>query len=91
MVVLIAPNKFQEQTSNIIDNLDFVRVYCGDLLIIAYRSFEEHLAKAKDVMKQLQLVGIKCNIDECKFAVPKVEYLGYIITIEGIKPEPKKI
>ena len=42
-------------------------------------------------MKRLLPDGLKWNIDECKFAVPKLEYLGYIITQEGIKPEPEKI
>ena len=42
-------------------------------------------------MKQLHLAGLKYNIDKCKFVVPKVEKLGYIITLEGIKPEPKKL
>ena len=41
-------------------------------------------------MKRLQSAGIECKIDRCKFSVPKVEYLGYIITREGIKPDPRK-
>ena len=86
MVVLIAPDIFQEQMSDLMDNLELVLVYRGDFLIIESRLFEDILAKSKEVMKQLQLAGVKLNIDECKFAVPKVEYLGYIIMIEGIKP-----
>ena len=42
-------------------------------------------------MKQLQLSGIKWNIDKWKFAVHKVEQLGLIIIQEGIKPDTKKI
>ena len=42
-------------------------------------------------MKQIQSSGTKLNIDEFKFAVPKVEHLVYIITPEFIKPDPKKI
>ena len=42
-------------------------------------------------MKQLQLAGFKLNIDKCKFAVPKVEWLGYIITQEAIKLDQEKI
>ena len=42
-------------------------------------------------MKWLQSDGIKCNIAQCNFSVPKLEYLGYIITQEGIKPYPKQI
>ena len=35
--------------------------------------------------------GLKRKIDKCKFAVPKVDYLGYIFTQEGIKPDLEKI
>ena len=54
-------------------------------------SFEENLAKIEEVMKRIQWDGIKSNIDKCKLTVPKVEYLGYIITQEGIKPYSKTI
>ena len=40
-------------------------------------------------MKQIQLDELKCNIDKFNFAVPKVEYVGYIIMREGIKPDTK--
>ena len=65
--------------STLMDNLDFVRVYPKYLLIITSGSFEDHLSKVEEVMKWLQSAEIKYNIDKCKFAVPKVEYLGYII------------
>ena len=42
-------------------------------------------------MKRLQSAGLKFNIDKCKFAVSKIEYLGYIITWEVIKLDPKKL
>ena len=65
--------------------------YLDDFLIITSGSFEDHLAKFKEIIKQLQLAGLKCKIDKCKFAVPKVEYMGYIITQEGVKTDLKKI
>ena len=34
---------------------------------------------------------MKCNIDKCVFAAPQVEYLGYLLTREGIKPLPNKV
>ena len=61
------------------DDLEFFRVHLDDLIVITLGSFEEHLAKLEEVIKRLQLAGIKYNTDKCKFAVPKVEYLGYII------------
>ena len=65
--------------SVLMDDLEFVRVYFDNFLIITSGSFEEHLAKVEEVMKRLQLDEHKCNIDKYKFSVPKVEYLGYII------------
>ena len=91
MWVYIAPDKSQEWMRTLMDNLDFVRVYLKNLLVITSGSFKEHLDKVEEVMKWIQLAGLKCKIYKCKFAVPKVEYLGYIITREGIKPNPKKI
>ena len=58
------------------DYLEFIRVYLDGLTIITSSSFEDHLAKVEEVMKQIQSAGLKCNIDKCKFTVPKEEYLG---------------
>ena len=90
MGVCIAPDIFQKQISALMDDLEFVRFYLDDLLVIKLRSFKDHLAKIKEVKKKLQPYELKWNIDNCKFAVPKVEYLGYIITREGIKVKQNK-
>ena len=59
-------------------------------IIVTSVFFKDNLAKVEEVMKQIQSAGPKWKIDKCKFSVPKVEYLGYIITQEGIKPDPRK-
>ena len=80
MGVCIAPDIFQYRMSALMESLEFVISNLGYFLIIKLGSFKEYLAKVEEVMKQLQSDGLKCNIYKCKFAVPKVEYLGYIIT-----------
>ena len=50
MGVCIAPDIFQERMSALVDDSDFFRVYLDDLIIITSGSFEEHLAKVKEVM-----------------------------------------
>ena len=76
--------------SALMDELEFVRVYLNNFLVITLGSSEEHLYKFEEVMKQLQSAGIKCNIDKCNLVVLQVEYLEYIIMQEGIKPDPEK-
>ena len=71
MGVYISLGILQEIMRAIMIDLEFVRVYLDNLLIIISGSFEEHLSKVEEVMKQLQLTGIKCRIDKCKFSVPK--------------------
>ena len=71
--VFIALDMFQEQMSALTEDLEFVRVYIGNFIIITYGSFEYHLAKVEEVMNHLQLDGLKFKLDKWKFAVPKVE------------------
>ena len=90
MGVCIATDIFQERMSTLMEDLEFVIVYLENFLIFTSGSFEEHLDNVEEVIKQLQSAGLKWNIDKCKFVVPNVEYSEYIITREGIKPDPKK-
>jgi hypothetical protein len=43
------------------------------------------------VFKQLRDTGLKVNAAELFFCMQKTEYLGYILTRGGIKPQPKKV
>ena len=73
MGVCIEPDLFQEQTSTLMEDLEFVKFYLENFIIITSGSFKEHLAMVDEVMKQLQLDGFKLNIYKCKFAVSKVQ------------------
>ena len=45
----------------------------------------------KDVLQYLQKVELKLNLKKYKFNKLEVEFLRYIIGIEGIKINPEKI
>jgi hypothetical protein len=49
------------------------------------------LEKLEAVLQRLQMRNLKVNAAKSSFAVGELEYLGYVITREGIKPDPKKI
>ena len=36
-------------------------------------------------------VGLKVNAPKCSFGLKEIPYLGYVITREGIKPDPNKV
>jgi hypothetical protein len=36
-------------------------------------------------------VGLKINVPKSKYCAVEIEYLGYILTRTGKKPQPKKV
>ncbi len=62
-----------------------------DLLIITRRTLDKHLQKMKAVLTSLCDVGLKVNMAKSLFCAHEIEYLGYILTREGINSQPKKV
>jgi hypothetical protein len=60
-----------------------------DLLIITRETLDEHLEKMETVLARLCDAGLKVNAAKSSFCAHEIEYLGYILTREGIKPQPK--
>jgi hypothetical protein len=86
-----SPNIFQEKVSILMEGLKFVRAYIDDLLVLSKGSFEDHLLKLELVLQRLQKAGLKVNTKKSFFAHPKLEYLGYVINRNGMKPSRKKV
>ena len=86
-----SPDIFQEQMNSLFADLDFVREYIDDLLVTTTGSFDDHLTKLDQVLTRLRQAGLKCNTAKSFFCKSEVEYLGYLITRNGIKAQPKKV
>jgi hypothetical protein len=86
-----SPDIFQEKMSDLMATLEFVRSYLDDLLIITKGSLEDHLENLSMVLTRLQDAGMKINADKSNFCTLEMEYLGYILTRDGIKPQPNKV
>ncbi len=82
---------FQAQIMDLMASLEFVRAYMDDLLIITRRTLDEHLQRMETVLTRLRDPGLKVNAAKSLFCAHEIEYLGFILTREGIKPQPKKV
>ena len=60
-------------------------------MILSSSIFEDHLDRLGRVLQRLQDKGLRINAPESTFATDKIEYLGYTLTHDGIKPQVKKI
>ncbi len=69
--------------------LEFVQAYIDDLLCITKGSLDDHLSKLRQVFIRLRCTGMKVNAPKCSFCATETEYLSYVLTSKGIKPQPK--
>jgi len=60
-------------------------------LVVTRGTLEDHLVKLKEVLRRLHGAGLKVNAAKSFVCTHEIEYLGYILTREGIKPQPKKV
>ena len=90
MGVAGAPDIFQEKMSDLMRALEFVRTYIDDLLIVSKCTFEDHLQKLDAVLQRLKDHKLRCNAPKYAFSLEEIEYLGYLLTRNGIKPNPAK-
>jgi hypothetical protein len=68
------------------ESLEYVQAYLDVLLCISRSSFEDSLEKLEEVLRRLHDVGLKVNAEKLTFCTLEIEYLGYILTRDGIKP-----
>ncbi len=72
-------------------SLEYVRAYIDDLLVITKGSLDDHLGKLEAVFIRLRDAGLKVNAAKSFVCTAETEYLGYILTRGGVRPQKKKI
>ncbi|CDO72815.1 hypothetical protein BN946_scf184994.g68 [Trametes cinnabarina] len=99
-----APAAFQRFVNDIFsDLLDVcVVIYLDDILIYSDTP-EKHWEHVKEVLRRLQKNKLYARADKCEFHTTSVEYLGYILSLDGLTmseskvkaildwPEPRKV
>ncbi len=91
MGVAGSPDIFQAKMLELMATLEFIQTYLDDLLCITKGNLKDHLQHLREVLIRLQDAGLKINSDKSKFCALETEYLGYILTRDGIKPQTNKV
>ncbi|GFT37120.1 retrovirus-related Pol polyprotein from transposon 17.6 [Trichonephila clavipes] len=87
-----APATFERLMETVLKGLTFEAclIYLDDV-IIGGRTFEEHLQNIRKVLSKLRDANLKLNPSKCKFFQKEVNYLGHIISAEGVRTDPEKV
>ena len=89
--MVISGDVFQSKMYNLIGNIEGVKTYIDNILCIEKGSFAQHINQLGEIFHKFQKAGLKVNAIKCSFGLKKIPYLGYIISIDSVKPDPKKI
>ena len=63
------------------------------LLTILVSSADEdsHLQSLEEVLNRLEKHGFRLKLEKCEFLLKSIEYLGHVVSKEGIQPVPTKV
>ncbi|MBW0557784.1 hypothetical protein O181_097499 [Austropuccinia psidii MF-1] len=86
------PASFQNLVNDIFqDLLDiYVVVYLDDIMVFS-KSEEEHFTHVSTVLSRLRANNLFAMASKCLFHVSSIEYLGYIVSSEGLKMDQEKV
>ncbi|XP_042882480.1 uncharacterized protein LOC122259651 [Penaeus japonicus] len=87
-----APSTFQRAINTVLAPVlgRHVLAYLDDVVVYS-RSFEEHLEHLEETLDLLSKAGFCLNVGKSSFATHEFKFLGYLITREGIQPDPAKV
>jgi transposase InsO family protein len=87
-----APATFQAMINNALrPHLDkFVVAYLDDILIYS-KTEKEHIEHVTTVLKALAEYQLKVRLEKSVFHTKSTEFLGYIVSTEGLKMQPNKV
>ena len=64
--------------------------YLDDIIVFG-STLEDHNRNIVTLFERLRKTGLKLQPDKCEYLRPELEYLGHVITSEGVKPNSEKI
>lgn len=81
---------FQCAIESVIKNLPRTCAYLDDIIVTG-TSDEQHIAQLRCLFERLRRSGLRLKREKCSFMADRIEYLGNVITKDGVQPSPKKL
>ena len=83
-----APATFSRLMDRVLSGLHWETClfYLDDIIVFS-STWEEHLARLRQVFERLRHADLKLGAEKCAFAAKEVSYLGHRVTEEGLLPD----
>ena len=66
-------------------------MYINYILFLSKDFLKKHIEHLITIFGRLRAAGLKVNAHKCSFGLKDITYLSFVITREGVEPDPKKV
>lgn len=86
-----APHTFQALLTKVLGRMLFTSALCyiDDVLIMS-EHFELHCRHLQAVFDKFRQANLRLHPGKCVFAVPRIKYLGHVLSKDGLSVDPEK-
>ena len=81
----------QGKVDEMISDIEGFKTYIHDILVLTRDSLSKHIYQLRIIFGGLRTVGLNINDPQWRFGLKDINYLIYVITREGIKPDLNKL
>ena len=81
----------QAKVDNLLGDIEGVKNYIDGIIILSRDCFRKHIDQMIMIFGRLCAESFNINAPKYSFGLKEINYLCYVITREGIKPDPKKL
>lgn len=87
-----APSTFQRLMERLFgdQHCQSLLLYLDDIIVFS-SSVDDHVSRLDLVLNRLHKEGLKAKLEKCCFFRKEVQYLGHVISREGVSTDPTKV
>ena len=74
----------------VLSGLSGVAAYVDDIVVTGMTE-QEYLQNLDNVLTRLERAGLRLNRAKSAFMLPSIQYLGHVISAQGIQPSREKV
>uniref|UniRef100_A0A0N5BFS5 RNA-directed DNA polymerase n=1 Tax=Strongyloides papillosus TaxID=174720 RepID=A0A0N5BFS5_STREA len=85
-----SPDTFQRIVENMMNQVHRSFVYIDDILLTS-KDEDEHIKQIEKTFRFMEKYNIKITLEKTEFGKAEIKYLGFMLSENGIRPDPKKV
>ena len=82
---------WQRVVDDALRGIDFAAAFADDIVIWSPDNEQEHIRRVRVVLDRLRQKGVQLSPKKCKLGMRRIEFLGHVVSSEGVEPQWDKV